>query len=201
MLDATTSASLPLSAAPQSKIGAVLRATGGNFLEMYRLLPVRHLRRADRQGVLPYRNGVSRHVRRVRRLLGRRADASARRDLSRRLCRQHRSPQGADRHARDHGDRHRHHRGDARLCDDRRRGADHRRARPAVAGLFRRRGARRRIRLSRGDRDAGDEGVRHLVPVGEPADRRLRRRADRLCRQPDPAPPTRSRPGAGAFRS
>jgi MHS family citrate/tricarballylate:H+ symporter-like MFS transporter len=35
MLDATTSASLPLSAAPQSKIGAVLRATGGNFLEMY----------------------------------------------------------------------------------------------------------------------------------------------------------------------
>ena len=35
MLDATTSASLPVSAAPQSKIGAVLRATGGNFLEMY----------------------------------------------------------------------------------------------------------------------------------------------------------------------
>ena len=35
MLDVTTSASLPLSAAPQSKIGAVLRATGGNFLEMY----------------------------------------------------------------------------------------------------------------------------------------------------------------------
>jgi MFS transporter, MHS family, citrate/tricarballylate:H+ symporter len=35
MLDVTTSASLPLSAAPQSKIGAVMRATGGNFLEMY----------------------------------------------------------------------------------------------------------------------------------------------------------------------
>jgi MFS transporter, MHS family, citrate/tricarballylate:H+ symporter len=35
MLDVTTSASLPLSAAPQSKFGAVLRATGGNFLEMY----------------------------------------------------------------------------------------------------------------------------------------------------------------------
>ena len=35
MLDTTSSAALPLSAAPQSKFGAVLRATGGNFLEMY----------------------------------------------------------------------------------------------------------------------------------------------------------------------
>jgi MHS family citrate/tricarballylate:H+ symporter-like MFS transporter len=35
MLDITSSAALPLSTAPQSKFGAVLRATGGNFLEMY----------------------------------------------------------------------------------------------------------------------------------------------------------------------
>ena len=35
MLDITTSAALPVATAPQSKIGAVLRATGGNFLEMF----------------------------------------------------------------------------------------------------------------------------------------------------------------------
>src|ERR1700723_3550939 len=35
MLDMTSSASLPLANPPQSKFGAVLRATGGNFLEMF----------------------------------------------------------------------------------------------------------------------------------------------------------------------
>ena len=39
----------------QSKLGTVLRVTSGNFLETVRLLPVRLLRHADRQGVLSAR--------------------------------------------------------------------------------------------------------------------------------------------------
>ena len=88
----------------------------------------------------------------------------------------------------DHGDRHRHHRDDARLCDDRRRA-------PIIVVLGRLlQGFSAGVELGGVSvylaeiATPGDEGVRHLVPVGEPADRRLRRRADRLCRQPDPRP-------------
>ena len=52
----------------------------------------------------------------------------------------------------------------------------HRADRPAVAGLLRRRRAWRRLGLPLGDFDPGQPRLLHLVPVGQPAGRDLRRR-------------------------
>ena len=201
MLDATTSASLPVSAAPQSKIGAVLRATGGNFLEMYDFFlfgiyaaPIgkaffhtgSEFLDTSAAFIVFWVGALMRPLGAI--YLGAYVDSLGRRKglivtlaiMAIGTVIIAVTPAYAT----------------IGIV-----GADHRRARPAVAGLFRRRGARRRLGLSGGDRDARHEGLRHLVPVGEPAGRRVRRRADRLCRSARPSPPRRSRPGAGAFRS
>ena len=80
----------------------------------------------------------------------------------------------------DHGDGHRDDRVLPELCDDRRRRSHDRADRPAVAGIFRRRRAWRRLGLPLGDFDPGQPRLLHLVPVVQPAGRDFRCRDPRL---------------------
>ena len=185
----------------RSRIGAMLRATSGNFLEQYDFFLFGFYAQRDRQGVLSLHQRdriASEHVRRV---LARRADAPRRRDRARRLHRPDRPAAGTDRDARNHGCRNRGDRILPELRHDRHCGADHRAARPAAAGLFRRRRAGRRLGLSVRDRNARQPRLLHLVPVLEPAGCDLRRRHHRLHPERSPCLRKPSRPGAGASPS
>ena len=107
---------------------------------------------------------------------------------SRSLHRPDRAAQRPHRHALDHGVRHGPDRLRAVLRDHRRACAAAGRARPAAAGFFRRRRARRRLGLSLRNGDPRQQGLLCELAVGEPAGRGRRRRAARLRhRQPDGA--------------
>ena len=84
----------------KSRIGAILRATSGNFLEQFDFFLFGFYASAIAKAFFPAAErdrGAAQHLRRV---LARRADAPGRRDRARRLYRPHRPPPGPDRHAR-----------------------------------------------------------------------------------------------------
>ena len=176
------------SAAPEvpqikSRIGAILRATSGNFLEQFDFFLFGFYASAIAKAFFPAENETAALAQHVRRVLARRPDAPGRRDRARRLYRPDRTPQGTDRDAGDHGGRHRDHRGLSDLCEHRRRGSGHRADRAAAAGLFGRRRTRRRFGLSLRDFHARQQGLLHLVSILKPAGRNLRGRADRIFSQ------------------
>ena len=166
----------------KSRIGAILRATSGNFLEQFDFFLFGFYAAAIAKAFFPSENetaallntfgvfwlgALMRPVGAI--VLGAYIDRIGRR-------------QGLIVTLGDHGDRHRGDRLLPELCDHRRCRARDRADRPAAAGFFRRRRARRRLGLSLGDFDPRQPGLLHLVPVGQPAGRDLRRRDPRLCR-------------------
>ena len=162
------------------KIRTVVQVTSGNFLEMFDFFLFGIYAELYRQGFLSQREPVRfPHVGvlEFRRGL---CDAADRRAGSRPLHRPDRPPQGADRHARDHGVRHRADRLRAGLRHDRPCGAALGGDRATVAGLLGRRRTRRRVGLPLGNGAAGTEGILRQLAIGEPAGRDRRRRADRL---------------------
>jgi hypothetical protein len=91
----------------KSRIGAILRATSGNFLEQFDFFLFGfYASRISRRRSFPPRTRPP-PCSTLRRVLARCPDAPGRRDRARRLYRPDRPPQGPDRHAGDHGAGHR----------------------------------------------------------------------------------------------
>ncbi|CAG9230931.1 hypothetical protein PSAB6_540006 [Paraburkholderia sabiae] len=158
-----------------------------------RLHGLRLLRRGDREDVLSERQRIrvaDAVAFRVRRGL---PDATVGRDRARRVHRPSRPAQRPDPDARADGARHADGRGDSGLRDDRRARARARAGRASVAGLLGGRRTGRRVGVSVGDRDQGQQGLLLFVAVGQPAGGCGVRRADRRV----PEPPAARRPDDG----
>ncbi|KAF1069905.1 MAG: hypothetical protein GAK39_02329 [Variovorax sp.] len=150
-----------------------------------RLLPVRLLRHADLEGLLPGRRRVRLADADLHDLRRRLPDAATGRDLPRRLRRPRGPPQGPDRHARADGAGHAADRLRAVLRHHRLRGAAAGADRAPAAGLLGRRGARRRVGLPVGDGHAGPQGLLRELAVGQPAGRHRGGGRARLLAQRD----------------
>ena len=106
--------------AAKPKALTVFRVTSGNFLEMFDFFLFAFYATYISKTFFPSRQRVRLADGDLHDLRGGLRDAAPRRDFPRRLYRPHRAPQGAHRHAFDHGGRHGPHRFRAGLRSDRR---------------------------------------------------------------------------------
>ena len=164
-----TAATAEIGRPRQSKLGAVLRVTSGNFLEQFDFFLFGFYATYIAKTFFPGAQRICLAHADLQRLWRGISHAAAGGDHPRRLHRPSWTSQGTYRDPVDHGQRHDADRLRSGLRDDRSARAAAGADRPPAAGVLGRRGTRRGFGLSGGNGHAGPPRLLHQLAIGEPA--------------------------------
>src|SRR5215469_47102 len=169
----------------REKVWSVVRVASGNFLEMYDFFVFGYYATAIGRAFFPTGSEFAQLMLAFMTFGAGFFDAPARRHFPRHLHRPLRTPRRTYAHAGAYGRRNDNDRLGSGLYDPRRLGPCHRGDWAADPRLFSRRRARRRVRLSGGNRNAGTQRLLRQLAVRQPAGRGHLRRAPRRAAEQD----------------
>src|SRR5215472_15726450 len=169
----------------KEQIWSVIRVSSGNFLEMYDFFVFGYYATAIGRAFFPTGSDFAQLMLAFMTFGDGFFDAPARWHFPRHLHRPLRTPRRTYAHAGAYGRRNDNHRLGSRLYDTRRLGPRHCGDWVADPRLFRRRRARRRLRLPGGNRNAGTQRLLRQLAVRQPSGRGHLRRAPRRAAEPD----------------